>query len=178
MNAKDKQKAIEAVDLLNDFVGDLKIAVSAYNHYKNISIPINRTTYDWIFSRRMYLSYIVITLFKIIEVYDRYKAVVPDKSTEIFKKLFKEINSRKVREFRNKCIGHIWDKGKNKPLTRKELEPYLIQIHKGDEDSFIKWISDPPNTSLNTVVGIVGYIRNSMITTYQLSHHEIFSPDT
>ena len=178
MNGENRQKAIEAVDLLNEFVGDLRVSVSVYNHFKDTGIPLKETPYDWIFMRRIYLSYIVITLSKITEVYVRYKTIIPDKSAETFKELFKEINSRKVREFRNKCIGHIWDKDKNKPLTRKEIEPYLIEILKRDENSFLEWVSNPPNTSLNTVVGIIEYVRNSIRTTYQLSHHEIFNPNT
>jgi len=91
----NRQKAIEAAVLLNEFVGDLKAAVRIYSHYKNKRGESN--IHELLFIRRMCLSYLIITLAKLVEVYKRYKAILSDNSIKMtYKKIIKKLEKLKV----------------------------------------------------------------------------------
>lgn len=174
MNNLDHQNAIDAVDVLNDFVGDLVTGTNLFREYDQqyrrdklpfeLMIPI----------QRMCLSYIVLALSKWTEAYDKYHAIFPSEFSNIYKRLNADIRKRGILEFRNKCVGHIWDKKTNKPLTHSEVMGRLSIITEGSIHNFLNWINNlHDNTFPKTVVSIIEKIKDHIVIKHGIHPDEV-----
>lgn len=171
----DKDKAIQAFHLLNYFVGDLVAAsqVRRMLQTQQFSGKLSNAALGCI--NRMCLAYLFLTLNKLSEFYDRFHSVVPDDCKSIFKDLVKDIRRRKVKEFRDTFVGHVWDKRRNRPLTNSELEAAVLAIVDDDPDAFVSWCNDfSDNPSPDTVIGIVEHTREQIRYTHRLSDEDLF----
>jgi hypothetical protein len=174
VNQTDRQLAIDAADLLNDFIGDIVTGVMAYREYDqqhrsgrlplNLMIPI----------QKMCLSHLTLTLSKWLEVHEKYHAIFPTETVAVCRELNKTIRQRGIPDFRNKCIGHIWDKKVGRPLVQSEIMARLDKIVAGDLPAFLKWLNDPKgNTYPETVVSIVEKIRDDLVAQHGIRPDEI-----
>jgi len=170
----NRERATDAADLLNDFIGDLVTGVMAFHEYYqqyqagkipwNMMIPI----------QKMCLSHLVLTLAKWLEVHAKYHDIFPSETAQVCRDLSKDIRRRGIPEFRNKCVGHIWDKDSGKPLVQSEIMDRLGRLTDGNLGNFLAWLNRPEgNTYPNTVVGIVEKIRDDLVSEYGLSPRDI-----
>lgn len=167
-------RATDAVDLLNDFIGDLVTGVMAFREYDQQyragHIPWNMM----VAIQKMCLSHLILTLAKWLEVHKRYHDIFSSDTAPVCRELNKEIRRREIPEFRNKCIGHIWDKNTGKPLLQSEIMERLGRVTDGSLWNFLAWLNDPNDNSYpNTVVGIVEKIRNDLASEYGLSPSDV-----
>jgi hypothetical protein len=126
--------------------------------------------------QRICLSHTALALCKFTEFYDRFKTVIPTEHCDVCKALVREIADRGVVEFRNKCVGHIWDKEQNRPLVHSEIMVKLDRMTKNNFGEFLKWINDPSgNIYPRTVVSIVETVRDSLARQYSLTPNEIIA---
>ena len=170
-----KAKAIEAVRILNEFIGDLVVGTRSLELFESPAISSRIKPNTGLALWRMCLSHLVITLSKWAELYDRYKAIIPRDARQACEDLRNEINMRGIQKFRNTIVGHIWDKRLRRPLTRSEVDTRLATVLGQSQESFVKWINDPKNNIFpNTVVSICTYTRDRIQTEHSLKNSDIF----
>lgn len=172
----DRENAINAVDLLNDFVGDLitgTMALAQYHKEHNSGVI---TTEQLVGINKMCLSHLVLGLTKWAEFYKRFHHLIPSELKGDAKQIIKTIESRKVIEFRNKCVGHIWDKDTNRPLVNSEIMARLNTITGNDIRGFLRWLNNPdPAEFPNSVAGISEAIRDKIATAHGIAPGEVLN---
>ncbi|MBL0938508.1 MAG: hypothetical protein IBJ03_06425 [Gemmatimonadaceae bacterium] len=122
---------------------------------------------------RLTLFHLIVTLHKILEIYKRYKPILPTEVALEFKNLAKEIDARGVPAFRNKVIGHIWDADLRRPLLANEIQLALSSVTQGDPAAFLNWINPRPEPCSTSVVAIVERVRDSIGEKYDVDGREI-----
>ncbi len=167
-----KERAIQACRLLNDFVGDIIAATRVPEAVEQSGIMNQRALRV---TRRMCFSHLIITLSKWAELYEHYASLIPEDCRPACKDLKKEIDRRKIRGFRNKCVGHIWDKKVKRPLTEGELDNYINAIVDNDPVAFVEWLNNPTaNEFPNTVVSVVDTTRDRLREAFAITDNELF----
>jgi hypothetical protein len=134
MQRDERQRAIDAFQLANDFVADLVTGTGIFGIAKAIRAAIMMVIGEHTKSekverllRRMTYFYLIITLAKYLEWYARFKDIIPRESREGCKRLYVKLSEKfQLRKFRNKVVAHIIDDDTGKPLTYEE-EDKLIQ---------------------------------------------------
>jgi len=168
----DKEKAIQAWRLLNDFVGDIVAVTRVPEAVERSRILDERALRV---TNRMCFSHLIITLAKWAELYDHYASLIPEDCLPACKGLKREIDRRKIRGFRNKCVGHIWDNKVNRPLTEDELDSYINAIVDGDPFAFVQWLNNPnANEFPNTVISIVETTRDRIREAFAITNNDLF----
>lgn len=174
MDSNNRAIAIQAVDVLNDFIGDCVASVMVLNEYVQILSGKKEQETALIAIHKMCLSYLVITLNKWLEFYDKYHSIIPSHLHNECKELTKDLKRRQVNEFRNKCVGHIWDKKNKRPLYNSEINESLNAIIGTSLSEFLNWVNNPyGNHYPNTVVSIIETVRNELAENYSISYEEI-----
>jgi hypothetical protein len=141
--SSDRERALEAIRMLNNFVGDIITATKTLQHASTIMkspklVPM---------LNRMCITYLMLALAKLMEFYDKYNRFLPQKESAELKAVRRELGARHLLDLRNKVIGHVWDKARKRPLTDGEVDAQLAKTTKGDLDEFIAWINgDSPDT--------------------------------
>ena len=141
------QRELEAVRLLNDLEYDLLAATGSFriyqsNYFNKKLTPQNKAILD-----RMHISYILLSLAKLNEFYKNYHQYIPSHLRTHAKRTFqKEIESRGIIYFRNKVVGHIYDKKTKKPLKTADIENRLKE-----RDSFQGRLYRPSPNAIKAV---------------------------
>ena len=167
---QSKERAVEACTILNDFIGDLIGATRAYEYFETKQFKEAATENVLRIFNRMADSFLFVTLAKWVEFYDRYRVLIPPDTRAICEQLRNELDSRGVREFRNKVVGHIWSKKHSRPLLPKEIADLDRKITREDAREFLRWVNDPNNNQLGTtIVGTSEFVRDAIKTKWSLS---------
>lgn len=166
----NRERAIEAILLLNDFGGDLICATRSFEYFDTFLFKADKSEQMLRLFNKMADTFLFVTLAKWIEFYDRYHLLITAEEKPICKKLRDELDRRGVREFRNKVVGHIWSRKHNRPLLPSETEELDKKITKGDPRSFLKWINDPRENRIGvTIVGTTEAVRDAIKEKWALS---------
>jgi hypothetical protein len=167
MDAK-KKKAQDAASILNYLLGDLVGASRSYSIFEQLADRANAKKIRLVM-RRMFVSYIILTLAKISEFYDKYHDVIPEECRRPCKDLKTKIEKLGIRDFRNVFVGHIHDKS-DRPISDDQSDDHYQKITNGDVIKFLEWINTPDtNTFSTTVVGIVESTRDKILQQYGVS---------
>ena len=170
MNLNGNPKAEEAFWLLNSFVGDI---IGAERSLGIIQSPGARKYLNeqMVFVlTRMLLMNLVLNLARLAEFYEHYRAIIPESQAGQFKKLYKDIQARRIRSFRNSYVGHIWDKERKRPLNSREIDSALAAIFSNAPSDFFSWINEPRTNNIGqTVAGIVERTRDELQKLYAIS---------
>ena len=165
----ERERAVDAVDVLNDFVGDFVAGVMVLREYSQRLKNKNSDGKALITIHKMCISYLILALCKWLEFYDKYKTIIPDENREDCKKLLKILREKNVMLFRNRIVGHIWDKTLNRPLKNSEIMEKLNIITNNNLGEFLSWINDPNNNEYpSTVVSIVETTRDGLVKKYYI----------
>jgi hypothetical protein len=169
-------KAIDAADTLNDFIGDLITGVMVLREYAIEQQKGRVIPQQMIAIQKMCLSHLVLTLCKFLEFWEHYHDLVPNEHHNECKALVKNLTKKKVKEFRNKCVGHFWDTGKQRPLVHSEIVTRLEVMIGNDLSNFLNWINNPKNNTYpSTVVSIVETVRDALLVGYSIQPDEIIN---
>ena len=169
-----RERAIEAFWILNDLVQDLICGTTAFEYFESPKFKAGATEQVLRGYNKMADSFIFVTLAKWIEFYDRYHPVIPVEQRDTCKQLRDELDKRGIREFRNKIVGHIWHRKRQRPLLVSEIKKLDARITKGDEKGFLLWINNPDNNHFGTTfVGTSEAVRDRIKTVWSLSDQEL-----
>lgn len=172
----DRDSVIDAMDVLNDFAGDLSAGVGVLTEYR--IHHINGTCPDVLFIpiQKMCLSHLALTLSKWSEFYTHYHELIPDSLRPVVKQLNKEIQRRNIVHFRNTCVGHLWDKSKGRPLALSEVMARLELMAGGTAHSFLDWLFNPKDNSYpSTVSSIVFRLRDELATIHNIRPEDVIN---
>jgi hypothetical protein len=173
MSITDRAAAVDAADVLNDFIGDLITGVMLLREnsaqHQQGKIPLNMM----IPIQKMCLSHLVLALAKFDEFWKHYQKLVPQKHRNDCLAILKILRDRKVIDFRNRCVGHIWDKKQNRPLAHTEVMNALAVIMEPNITDFLNWINNPTsNIYPSTVVSVVEAVRDDLMLAYEIQPDE------
>lgn len=164
-----RDRAIDAVDVLNDLVGEL---ITGTNLLRESDVQNKAGALsDELLSDvgKMCLSYLVLSCAKTVELYDKYRNILPPDVTQEMKELRGEIESRGILKFRNKVVGHIWDKDKRRVLRNSEVLAMLQAIMQGTVADFLNWLN--PLHSAPSKAGVVNTlvaVRTALMQEYEI----------
>jgi hypothetical protein len=171
----DREKAVEAYLILNEFIGDLVLGTSALDFLSVSRLPPFSDEQFYIGATRMCVGHIVLTLSKWAEFYEHFRKILPEEVRAACRELRKEIAKRRICDYRNKVVGHIWDKNQKRHLANDEVDRLLQEIYCGDFEEFLSWINNPKGNSYpETVVAITQYVRDCIKAKHNLGEVELF----
>jgi hypothetical protein len=169
---QDRETAVHAAAILNDFIGDLVGATMLFRHWDNQFRKGHIPSDVMVNVQKICISHLVLTLCKFEEFHERFNRVIPSQHSKACKALRREIKTKRVVEFRNKCVGHIWDKKQQRPLLHSEIMTCLAQLTGGDIAGFLNWINPTANELPSDVVSIVETVRDALMSDYSISPDE------
>ncbi len=160
----DRAHAIDAVDVLNDFIGDFITGVMVLREY-SVYFNADKIPLEMMVGiQKMCLSNLVLAFAKFKEFWKHYHDIVPMEHRDACKAILKSIRERKITEFLNRCVGHIWDNDKQRPLANSEIMDALKFMVRSNFDQFLEWINNPKaNTYPLTVVSVIETVRDTIV---------------
>jgi hypothetical protein len=169
-----RQGAIEATRILNTFIGDIVIGSRCIELFEKALKGKKISNGMRIHLARLVFFHLILILAKWLEFYEKYKQVIPNDIKSECKALTKEIKKRKVAEFRNKYLGHIWDNDTQAPLETSQVNQFMAEITKGNSGEFLLWMNNPSENKFpKTVISIVSELRNRIRDDNKLLEEEI-----
>lgn len=170
----NRERTIDAVAVLNDFIGDFITPERAFQDFagrlKHGEFPVE----SFVPLQRMCISHIALAFAKLEEFWEHYHDLVPGECRDDLKAVLKEMRSRGITEFRNRCAGHIWDKKAKRPLKHSEVLDAIERMANGDFPAFLKWVNDPANNDYpRTVVSVIEMVRNKIAAQHSILPEEV-----
>jgi hypothetical protein len=173
----DSQRALalDAVDALNDLVGDLvagtRVLADYHRLHKAGSVDLEQMSAV----QKMCLSHLVLAFAKLLEFWEHYHQLVPDEHRSTLKELNATLRRRGADEFRNTVAGHIWDRKLQRPLHHSEVMSKLDKLVDGAAlADFLRWINNTDgNAHPATVVGVIEAVRDSLVTRHAIEVSEV-----
>ncbi len=174
MPTSERERAVDAVDVLNDFIGDFITGGNVLSEYAKQHHEKKLALIVMIPIQKMCISYLVLAFAKFEEFWKHYHDLVPNEHHKACKTILKTLRDRKVTDFRNRCVGHIWDRKRQRPLTHSEVLNALKVIAAPNLGEFLRWINNPnANVYPSTVVSVVEAIRDAVMLTHSIRPNEI-----
>lgn len=122
----------------------------------------------------MCVSNIVLAFAKFEEFWRHYHALVPEEHRAACKALLKAVDRKKIIDFRNRCVGHVWDNKKRRPLVHSEIKRALETMVAPSFLSFLNWINNPKaNTYPSTVISVVESVRDALVSAHAIQPAEV-----
>jgi hypothetical protein len=169
-----RARAVDAADVLNDFLGDFVTGVMVFREYAGELKRGKLLLMQMVPIQKMCLSNVVLAFAKFEEFWQHYSDVVPAAHRDACKQILKEIRDRKITDFRNQCVGHIWNKQKRRPLAHSEVMAALDGMVNQDFPAFLQWINNPGgNTYPLTVVSVIETMRDAICAEHGISPNEL-----
>ena len=169
-----RDTAIDAIDILNDLMGEIMNGVDVYKHYVEDHKTGIVTFDDMAGVQRLCFTSIILALNKVREFNKRYLRIVPQGvHRAALTQLQEAIVARGIPEFRDHCIGHIWNLKTKQPVKHSEVMERLSVIVGGNVTVFVKWLNS--TESGGTVVGILESIRDTLKEEYSVIVSEVIN---
>src|SRR5260370_36490612 len=105
----DRDRAVDAVAVLNDFVGDFVAGSMILREYAQRHLDGAFRRDQMIAVSNLCLSHLILTFAKFEEFWSHYNDLVPKEQHGACKSIMKFTQGRKITNFRNRYVGHIWD---------------------------------------------------------------------
>ena len=174
MIPSNRSQAIEAVDVLSDLILDLIAGVMIFREYAVSSQRKPMPPEQLISVKRLCTFHLVLNLCKYIEFWKRYKSILPEQSKGAIKDQVKLLEARKIIEFRNKYVGHIWDDEFKRPLAHSEILTRIESIYQNDLDGWLNWINNPrENVFPKTVLSVIESTKDALMSEFQITENEV-----
>jgi hypothetical protein len=155
----------EAVSILNMFILDAMVGLRSLDIFSAIDDKRPLSVNMRAGLSRLSTTHLILALAKWMEFYERYKSLIPQSTAATAKTVYSNLKTRGVRDFRNKVVGHIWDKDVGKPLSKEDMQERLARVIGPDEEAFNRWIYNPSATDPTShLVGLTEEIRDALRT--------------
>ncbi len=172
----ERSIAIDAVDTLNDLVGDFVVGTRVLADYQQDSRSQQIGEEQMSALQKMCVSHIVIAFAKLLEFWEKYHQIVPAEHRDDLKSLNSQLRSRGTEDFRNTVAGHIWERTQQRPLRNSEIMQMLEVLTGGKLREFLRWVNDPNgNTYPETVVSVIEAVRDSIVAKHQIRVEDVIS---
>jgi hypothetical protein len=169
MNTK-RARAIEAVKILNDFMADAVIGTRSFGLFDKLANGLDLSEGTKVGLARMCYFHIILLLAKWAEFYDKYRSVIPADCIDECRALSKRTKDLGILSFRNKYVGHVWNKDTQRPLSSKDTAAYLEQITGRNWGAFLRWINNSEDNQYpRTVVSVISHLRDRLRAEYHIN---------
>lgn len=166
--------AVDAVDMLNEFIGDFVAATMTYREYHSLARRGRVTMQEMVAIQKMCFSHLVLGLAKFLEFYQHYHSVIPEGIRRDVKNTKKIVEAKGVMRLRNAYAGHIWDDEHQRPLRGTEVEAHFRDLMRNDPNAFLLWINNPDDNAFpNTMVGVVETLRDQIAAEFEIAPEEV-----
>ncbi len=166
-----RTRAIEAVKILNDFISDAVVGTRSIEIFDKLIKGRAISEGTKIGMARMCYFHLILLLAKWAEFYEKYRSIIPADCVKECRALNNEVRKLDAPMFRNKYVGHIWNKDTKRPLTSREISRYMDKITKGDRAAFLHWINNSKNNRYpNSVVSVISHVRDRLRTEYKIKN--------
>jgi hypothetical protein len=173
MTDQNRETAVHAADTLTDLVGDLGGGTNLFRYWITQFQQGHLPEILMVNVQKICVSHLVLALCKFVEFHQRFHQIIPSEHRQTCKALLREIHRKGAVEFRNKCVGHIWDNEQQRPLIHSEIMMRLDRLTGGDMPGFLNWINNPTSSEFpSTVVRIVETVRDALMSEYSISPDE------
>lgn len=174
MKSKDqalRDKAVDAIDILNDLMNEIITGVDVYKYYHG-GRKAGIFSFDGMASaQRLCFTNIILSLNKVREFNKRYLRIIPEHYRVPLKELQGKIVEKGIPDFRDHCIGHIWDPSTNQPVKNSEVMRRLSVIVGGTPMDFVNWLHITGRT--DTVAGTLESVRDALMKEYSVTRDEV-----
>jgi hypothetical protein len=168
-----RDKAIDAIDILNDLMNEIMTGVDVYKYYLG-GYKAKIFSFDNMAgAQRLCFTSIILALNKIREFNKRYLRIVPQGHRGALKDLQETIIQKRIPEFRDHCIGHIWDGETNQPVKHSAVMDRLSLIVGTNPMAFMRWLHVTGRR--DTVTGTLETIRDALMTEYSVTVDEVIN---
>jgi hypothetical protein len=168
MATDTRERAIDAVDLLNDLVVDLSSAVALWRSMLDARAS-GIANFDPGVLQRLCLGQICIGLYKLHEVLGTYSATFGARLVEERRSMRREIELRGALALRNECIGHIHTRADGRPLRASEVDAKIATLTNNDLERFLAWLCDDKESIHRTLLDL----RDGLMTDFAIEPREI-----
>ena len=159
-----RQDIEDAVGILDYLIHDLILAHQLYDLFVNLAVVggIAKPETEQA-TRRMYISYLLLTLQKFSEFWDRYKWLVSDEMKTRCERIAGELRRRRIVGLRHTFISHVVNDKTGRPISAAELEAGFRAAIDNDLDAFLRWIHVAGDSvSPNTIVGVLSGLHTEL----------------
>lgn len=115
---------------------------------------------------RMTLSWLVVSLYKVKELWGYFAPMASDGMKRRMGAVVKEIDNRGVVAFRNKTVAHLSDDDIKSPMEPEEVQRRGVEMMRNDPLAFALWLHDPSNSRGDTVTAIMLDFRAELLVRY------------
>jgi hypothetical protein len=163
MDSMSSVRHQEAVSILDMLILDMMVGLRSMDLFSAIDDKRPMSVNMRAGLTRLSTMHLILALAKWMEFYKHYKNLIPEGSVANAKTVYKDLDRRGVRDFRNRVVGDIWDKNVGKPLSKEDTQKWLTRVIGPDEAAFNRWIYDPDAMDCTShLVGLTEKIRNAL----------------
>ncbi|MGH8545556.1 MAG: hypothetical protein ACREX3_18425 [Gammaproteobacteria bacterium] len=169
-----RERAVQSFRVLNGFTLDLTTGARAWDILAG-TLDLERGPSVALGLHRMVMGHLIVSLNKWLEFYEKFLAVIPEDCRAEALRIKHDVERRRVREFRHKVVGHIWDDDLHRPLEMAEVNALFEAVVGDDPELFLRWVSS--HDRADTVVSFVDRLKDRLREDYQLTNDELFPAD-
>lgn len=172
--AHRRRDAADAARILNYVYADLLAGWEAFHIFDKDDLRREYLPEMMRSLRRMSLAWMVLSLARWTEFYERYMRLIPPDCSESCKALKREVDRIDLKRFRNVMVGHIFDKKTGMPLTTEAMRSELERVLGSPVEGFLHWIKrlDGGN-ELGGVATVIRITRDRIIEEFGLTEGEV-----
>jgi hypothetical protein len=164
-----RANAVDAVTVLDRIVGDIISGAQALRVIQSLQVPHPQVSAR---IEDLCVAQLVLAGCKFVEFYKHFHHVLDDAERASAKGLIREINERRLVDFRNAFVGHIWNRGENRILLDSEAREMIGRVTKGDPAATLEWIMPTDDKKPESVYAIVTGLLNTIRERYAVTATE------
>ena len=166
-----RETATDAIDILNDLMNEIMTGVDVYRCYLE-GRKAGRVSFEAMASvQRLCFTNIILALNKIREFNKRYLRIVPQVHRAALIQLQENIVAREIPDFRDHCIGHIWNRKTNQPVKHSEIMNRLSVIVGAKPKTFVNWLHLTGRS--DTVADLLETVRDALMKEHVVTRDEV-----
>jgi hypothetical protein len=157
-----------AVNHLTELADNLFAATHVTNIFGMAGVRKELTLVELAPFFRMTFCWIIISLWKVVELWGRFGLLASDEHKVEMRALAKDIRARGVEGVRNKIAAHMLDRETKEPVMPEEIQELIVKVvMKNDMRAFFRWLvlfEEP--TAPDTVAGKLLHFRADILKAF------------
>jgi hypothetical protein len=168
---------IDAVQIIDSLAADLTVAVEVWRETRWHLWPKGSEKTEIVVDRVL-VSSVILSLAKYLEFYRMYQSIFPSQSEAAThaEKIHDGLSASSIQKFRDKYVGHIWDRAEKGPLRESEVQNILKEVMGDDRAAFIEWVhNESGNQFPESVVSVLAKLRDELTKSHGINPDDIYS---
>lgn len=165
----------DAVQILDLLATDMTVAIEIWRRTRFLPEAIY-TEKTEIAVDRVLISSVILSLAKYLEFYRMYQPIFPTQSEAVKHagRIHEKLSKSLIRMFRDKYVGHIWDRGEKRPLRESEVQDTLTTVMGDDRAAFVEWVQNSgQNRFPESIVSVLEKLRDEIAKSHGINPDDI-----